>query len=63
MYERRECIAQADACREKAQSDPARYNYWIDEAAIWLQRAIEARQQGTVTHEIHDGRMIPKRTH
>jgi hypothetical protein len=56
MYQRQECIAQADACREKAQSDPARYDYWIDEARCH-------RGRETVTHEIHDGRMIPKRTH
>jgi hypothetical protein len=61
MYQRRECIAKADACRAKAQSDPARFDCWIDEAAIWLQRAIDARQQKPLTHEIQDGRLVPKR--
>ena len=31
-----ECIAQASACREKAEADPARYDYRIDEAVTWL---------------------------
>lgn len=62
MYQRQECIAQASACREKAQSDPARYDYWIDEAVVWLQRAIEARRESPVTHEIHERRMVPKVT-
>jgi hypothetical protein len=57
MYERQECIAQASICREKAQCDPARHDYWIDEAIVWLQRALAA------THEIHEGRMVPKRVH
>ena len=59
MYQRKECIEQASACREKAQSDPARHDYWIDEAVVWLQRATEARHENAVTHEIH-GRMVPK---
>jgi hypothetical protein len=44
MYQRQECIAQASICRDKAQADPARYDHWIDEAIVWLQRAIEARR-------------------
>jgi hypothetical protein len=42
MHHQLECIAQASACREKAQADPARYDYWIDEAVMWHQRAIHA---------------------
>lgn len=62
MYQRKECIEQASACREKAQSDPARYDYWINEAIVWLQRAIETphKNKDAVTYEIRDGRMIPK---
>jgi hypothetical protein len=45
-------IKQASACREKAQSDPAQHDYWIDEAVVWLQRAIETRYSNAVTHEI-----------
>jgi|HubBroStandDraft_5_1064220.scaffolds.fasta_scaffold371656_1 hypothetical protein len=60
MYQRKECIAHASACREKAKSDPAQQDYWIDEAVVWLQRATEARHKNAVTDEIHDGRMVPK---
>jgi TPR repeat protein len=63
MYWREECLVQASICREKAQADPARYDYWIDQAVVWLQRAAEARHKNAVTHEIHAGRMIPKRAH
>jgi hypothetical protein len=64
MYQRQECITQASICREKAEGDPARHDYWIDEAIIWLQRAIDARRESVVvTHEVHDGRMIPKQAH
>lgn len=60
MYQREECLTEASACREKAQADPARYDYWIDQAVVWLQRAIQARHESAVTHEIHNGRMISK---
>jgi hypothetical protein len=59
-YQRDECLVQASICRENAQADPARYDYWIDEAVVWLQRAISTRCQKAVIHEIHGGRMIPK---
>jgi hypothetical protein len=45
-------IKHASACREKAQSDPAQHDYWINEAVVWLQRAIETRNSDAVTHEI-----------
>jgi hypothetical protein len=63
MYQRDECIAQASICREQAKADPARYDYWIDQATVWLQRAIEARCGKAVTYDIRDGRMIPKPAH
>jgi hypothetical protein len=63
MYERQECLVQAAMCREKAQADPAHYDHWIDEAIVWLQRAIGTGQKGTVTHEAQDARMIPTRVH
>jgi hypothetical protein len=59
VYQREECIAQADACREKAQADLEQYNRWIDEAVVWLQRAIETRHENAITREAHDGRLIP----
>jgi hypothetical protein len=37
MYWREECLVQASISREKAQADPARYDYWIDQAVVWLQ--------------------------
>ena len=60
MYQRKECIDQASACRERAQSDPAHYDYWINEAIVWLLRTIETSHRNAVTHEIRDGRMVPK---
>ena len=62
IYQREECLAQASMCREKAQADPVRNDYWIDQAIEWLQRAMQSRRANPLTHEIHDGRMIPKRT-
>jgi hypothetical protein len=49
MYQRQECIAQASTCRENARGDPARHDYWIDEAIRWHQRAIEARREIVVS--------------
>ena len=63
MYQRKECLVQASICREKALAEPARYDDWIDEAVLWLQRAVDARDGSAVTHEIHGGRVIPKRVH
>lgn len=63
MYQRKECLVQAAVCRERAQADPAHYDRWIDEAIVWLQRAIGTDQEGAVTHEVQDGRMIPRQVH
>ena len=60
MYRRNECIAKASTCRENAHGDPTRHDYWIDEAIVWHQRAIDARREYVATHEVHDGRVIPK---
>jgi hypothetical protein len=49
MYQREQCLVQASICRAKAQADPARYDYWIDEAIVWHQRAIGARHNNAVT--------------
>jgi len=56
-------LVQAAICREKAQADPAHYDRWIDEAIVWLQRAIGTGQRSAVTHLVQDGRMIPKQVH
>jgi hypothetical protein len=63
MYQRDECLVQASVCREKAQADPARYDYWIDQAIVWLQRAIQASRGRATTPELHGARMIPKPLH
>jgi hypothetical protein len=63
MYQRDECIAQASICRQKAETDPAHYDYWIDQAIVWLQRAIQARRGKAVTYDIRDGRMVPTSVH
>ena len=63
MYQREECLAQASICRQKAQADPVHYDYWIDEAIVWLQRAIGTSDKKAVTHEVRDGRMIAKQVH
>jgi hypothetical protein len=63
VCQRRECMAQAAICREKARADPAHHDYWIDEAIRWLQRAIPTVHKNAVTHEIRDGRLIPKQVH
>jgi hypothetical protein len=63
MYQREECLAQASICRQKAQADPVHYDYWIDEAIVWLQRAIGTSHKKAVTHEVRDGRMIAKQVH
>jgi len=56
-------LVQAAICREKAQADPAHYDHWIDEAIVWLQRAVVSGQKSAVTHEIQGGRMIPTQVH
>ena len=56
MYQREECIAQVSICHEKAQADPAHYDYWIEEAIVWHQRAIGTGHKNAVTHEVHHGR-------
>jgi hypothetical protein len=53
MNQRDECITQASICREEAKVDPARYDYWIDQAVVWLQRAIQARRRKEVIDVLH----------
>jgi hypothetical protein len=55
MYQRDECIAQASICRQKAKADAVRHDYWIDQAVVWLQRAIQARRGKAVAYDIRDG--------
>jgi hypothetical protein len=54
------CVAQASVCREKAQTEPQRQEYWIDESISWLERAIEQSGDVSVSYEVIDGRLVPK---
>jgi hypothetical protein len=49
------CLAQASACREKAETDFANRDYWIDEAIKWLERAATATGGVAMTYETKDG--------
>lgn len=60
MYRREECLVHASICREKSRAYPARSEHWIDRAIIWHQRAVQADRRHTVSHEIKNGRLIPK---
>ena len=49
MDRRTACLNQANAFREKALADPEHHDQWIDEAIIWLERAMEASFRVAVT--------------
>lgn len=53
------CIAQASACRAKAEADPANRDHWIDESIKWLERSIDTNGGLAITFETSDGRVIP----
>jgi hypothetical protein len=61
MDRKQACLTQAATCREKAESDPANRDYWIDEAIIWLERATTPTSGVAVSYEIIDGRLVPER--
>jgi hypothetical protein len=42
MMDRDTYLKNAADCRERAKADPVNADHWIDEAVIWLQRAIGA---------------------
>ncbi len=54
------CIAQASACRAKAEADPANRDYWVDQSIKWLERAIDTKGSMAITFEEEDGSLIPK---
>jgi hypothetical protein len=54
------CLQKAAECREKAKADSARAEYWNDQATMWLQRAGKSPGDRAITHEVRDGRMVPK---
>jgi hypothetical protein len=43
-----------------AQTEPERQEYWIDESIRWLERAIERSDDGAVSYEVIDGRLVVK---
>ena len=59
---RSECLRKAETCLEQATHDEARRSYWIDQAHEWLRRSREGfdANASASTHEICDGRMVPK---
>jgi hypothetical protein len=54
------CLAQASACREKAEADPANSDYWIDESIKWLERAVTPTDRVAISFEVGDGQVLPK---
>jgi hypothetical protein len=56
MYQRDECLAHASTCREKAQADPALCDYWIDQAAVWLQPSTRHRSQTRKSGDLRNSR-------
>jgi hypothetical protein len=62
MNQREACLAQAAACRARAETDPVNVNRdrWINEATDWLERAAQSPGRVAVTFE---GRDTPPLTH
>ena len=73
--DRNECLKKAESCLEQAGQDISRRTYWIGQAAEWIRQARDGAARdgatvdtsprirdktGGVTHEVSDGRMIPK---
>jgi hypothetical protein len=59
---RRECLKNAEACLERASQDETRRSYWIEQAEEWVRRARGDHENNACasTHEIKDGRLVPK---
>jgi hypothetical protein len=56
------CLAEAAACRIKAEADPANRDYWVDEAIKWLERAVDRQSPPmAVSLEVDDGSSSPMR--
>ncbi len=53
------CLAQATACRAKAEADPANRDYWVDESIKWLERAVERPARLGGSFEVDDGSPFP----
>jgi hypothetical protein len=58
------CLAEAAACRIKAEAEanPANRDYWVDEAIKWLERAVDIQSPtAAVSLEVDDGSSSPMR--
>jgi hypothetical protein len=51
MNRREACLAQAAACRARAETDPANRDRWINEAIDWLERAAQSPGRVAMTFE------------
>ena len=54
------CTRRARLCRDQAQAQPERREYWVEQAEEWDRRAKDGGTERTSTCEVHRGRMIPK---
>jgi hypothetical protein len=52
------CLAQADACRARAQADPTNSDYWIEQSIKWLERAIDPTGGLSMTFETKDEQQL-----
>ena len=55
MERRKVCLAQATMCRERAQIEPERYDYWISEARRWQKLADERVGRVALIYVVRDG--------
>jgi hypothetical protein len=55
------CLAQATACRAKAEADPANRDYWVDESIKWIERAVDSQSRIAVSFELEGGSVSPIR--
>ena len=54
MNRKEACLAQAAACRAKAETDPENRHRWIREAMEWLERATHPTGPVAVSFEHND---------
>jgi hypothetical protein len=52
------CLAQANACRARAQADPENSDHWIEESIKWLERAIDPTGGLSMTFEAKDEQQL-----
>jgi hypothetical protein len=49
------CLAEAAACRAKAEADAVNRDYGVDESIKWLERAVDTSARLAVTSKVDDG--------